>query len=70
MKKIKQFLLTWWVVVITIFVYVGFLGPALMSAASDIAVILNLVLLVLLGCWFYVAARHYFNRNFPSKDKE
>lgn len=50
----KNFLLNPWVLLVAIFIYMGFLGPYLMSAPSNIAVILNFACLFGLAFWAYV----------------
>ena len=42
-----------WLLALCVLLYVGFVGPQLISATSTLAVIAGLVLLVLLAAWSY-----------------
>lgn len=52
-----------------LFAYVGMVGPALMSAPSDLAVVLNLAIGVLLLVWFYRTFKR-LAENVNHNDKE
>lgn len=43
----------WWTYIISGIVLLGFLAPAMISAADTIIVVLGLILLVLYGLWSY-----------------
>lgn len=49
----KKFFQSPWLAVACFFTFVSVIGPALMSAPSDLAVLLNIVLACLLGVWLY-----------------
>jgi hypothetical protein len=49
-----------WPFVVCLLLYVGFIGPELISAASTFAVLVGLVLLALLVTWGVVLLRHGF----------
>ncbi|WP_114239596.1 hypothetical protein [Dyella sp. C9] len=49
-----------WPFVVCLLLYVGFVGPALISAVSTVAVLAGLALLVLLVAWGIVLLRHGF----------
>jgi membrane protein DedA with SNARE-associated domain len=50
-----------WPFVVCLLLYVGFIGPELISATSTLAVLLGLALLVLLVAWGYVLLRRGFS---------
>lgn len=49
-----------WPFVVCLLLYVGFIGPELISAASTTAVLLGLVFLALLMAWGVLLLRHGF----------
>ncbi|MHA6206167.1 hypothetical protein ACXU4B_17200 [Dyella soli] len=49
-----------WPFVLCLLVYVGFIGPELISASSTSAVLVGLVLLALLVAWGYLLLRRGF----------
>jgi hypothetical protein len=49
-----------WPFVVCLLLYVGFIGPELISATSTLAVLAGLVLLALLVAWGYVLLRRGF----------
>ncbi len=48
-----------WPFVACLLVYLGFIGPALISATNTLAVLAGIGLLVLFAAWGYVLLRHY-----------
>lgn len=50
-----------WPFVVCLLLYVGFIGPELISATSTIAVLLGLVFLALLVAWGIALLRHCFS---------
>ena len=53
-----------WLLALCLLVYVGFVGPQLISATSTFAVIVGLLLLGLLAAWSYRMLRRFL------RDKE
>ncbi len=49
-----------WPFVVCLLLYIGFVGPELISANSTLAVLVGLLLLGLLVAWGYVLLRHGF----------
>lgn len=65
----KNFFKSPWLMIACLFAYVGMVGPALMSAPSDLAVVLNLAIGVLLLVWFYRTFKR-LAENVNHNDKE
>nr|WP_199043352.1 hypothetical protein [Dyella sp. ASV24] len=49
-----------WPFVFCLVLYVGVIGPELISAASTLAVVVGLVVLIVLLAWGYLLLRHGF----------